>query len=137
LTTLYPNNNAGLCGPLVSMGFVGTSYLRGGTNLGNACPGSLLPSPSPTSTPTESLIVAVFVPPPSPPPPPSLLVTTMSETPTCEDTCGLVDVDMAQWTDDQAKCVRKCIKKQNSATTNAGAVGLVVGALAAAMYAFF
>ena len=44
---------------------------------------------------------------------------------------------MAQWTDDQAKCVRKCIKKQSSATTHAGGVGLVVGALAAAMYAFF
>ena len=42
---------------------------------------------------------------------------------------------MAQWTDDQNKCVRKCLK--NSATTHAGAVGLVVGALAAAMYAFF
>jgi len=62
-------------------------------------------------------------------------VTTMSETPTCEDTCGVTDVDVAQWTEDQAECVSQCIK--NSATTHAGAVGLVVGALAAAMYAFF
>jgi len=46
-------NNAGLCGPVVSMGTVGTSYYNGveGTNLGNDCP-TIAPSASPTSSPT-------------------------------------------------------------------------------------
>ena len=44
-------NNAGLCGDLVSIGYVGTLYSGGigGTNLGNACP-----STSPTAAPTEA-----------------------------------------------------------------------------------
>ena len=40
-------NNAELCGPLVSVGTVGTSYTIGGTNLGNVCP-----TTAPTSAPT-------------------------------------------------------------------------------------
>jgi len=56
------DTNAGLCGPLVSVGSVGTSYTLGyyngigGTNLGNCCPGTC--SPPPSSPPS----------PPSPPP---------------------------------------------------------------------
>ena len=44
--------NAGLCGPLVSVGSVGTSYTGGigGTNLGNDCP-TLSPSSAPSEAP--------------------------------------------------------------------------------------
>jgi hypothetical protein len=69
----YVYNNAGLCGPLVSVGTVGTSYSCGhldrspgcgigGTNLGTACP-SPPPSPAPPPPPPPPC------PPPSPPPP--------------------------------------------------------------------
>ena len=60
-------NNEGLCGDLVSVGSVGTSYTNGivGTNLGISCtdlpPASPSP-PLPLSPPPPS--------PPSPPPPP-------------------------------------------------------------------
>jgi hypothetical protein len=46
----YVHDNAGLCGPLVSVGSVGTSYSyfgTSGTNLGNDCP-----TTSPTASPT-------------------------------------------------------------------------------------
>ena len=48
-------NNAGLCGPLVSVGSVGTSYTEGigGTNLGNTCP-TIAPTSSPTNPPTAT-----------------------------------------------------------------------------------
>ena len=57
----YVHTNAGLCGPLVSVGSVGTNYncyLNGnsngcdgihGTNLGNDCPTSSPTTASPTS----------------------------------------------------------------------------------------
>jgi hypothetical protein len=59
----YVHTNAGLCGPLVSVGSVGTSYTNGigGTNLGNDCPTSAptsaptAPTSAPTSAPTVGL----------------------------------------------------------------------------------
>ena len=57
------HTNAGLCGDLVSVGSVGTSYGGGidGTNLGNCCGGICSPPPSPPPSPPSP-------PPPSPPP---------------------------------------------------------------------
>jgi hypothetical protein len=51
-------NNAGLCGDIVSVGTVGTSYGGGisGTALGTACPS---PPPSPPSSSSSSNIGAV------------------------------------------------------------------------------
>jgi hypothetical protein len=49
-------NNAGLCGPLVSVGNVGTSYDSGtyGTNLGTDCI-TAAPTSGPTSSPTTTM----------------------------------------------------------------------------------
>ena len=49
-------NNQGLCGPLVSVGSVGTNFEAGigNTNLGNDCPTDA-PTASPTASPTSAL----------------------------------------------------------------------------------
>jgi uncharacterized protein with GYD domain len=44
-------------------------------------------------------------------------------------------IEEARWTDDEAKCVRKCNKRNGAAAHPVGTVGLLVGALAAALYA--
>ena len=61
------DGNAGLCGAVVSVGTVGTSYNTDGTNLGNDCPttspttsaptvapSSAAPTAAPSSAPTSS-----------------------------------------------------------------------------------
>lgn len=88
------------------------------------------------SSPTLSAYGAISATlPPSPPPSP-VVASEVSE-PTveekCEDECLVTDIEEARWTDDEAKCVRKCIKK-NAAATRTGTLGLVLGALAAALH---
>jgi hypothetical protein len=54
----YVYNTAGLCGPLVSVGSLGTNYNYGvvGTNLGNDCPTDApTPAPPTTASPTSAL----------------------------------------------------------------------------------
>jgi len=54
INNFYVQNNTGLCGPLVSVGTLGTSYNEGtiGTNLGNTCPPPSPPSPPPPPPPS-------------------------------------------------------------------------------------
>jgi hypothetical protein len=48
---------------------------------------------------------------------------------------GVAAIEEASWTDDQARCVRACDTENGAATHLIGTVGLMVGALVAALYA--
>jgi len=54
LTDLWLNDNAGLCGDVVSVGTVTTSYDTSGTALGTACPTASPTAPSAAPTATRS-----------------------------------------------------------------------------------